>query len=175
MFLDVVYYPNKNIIIPEVFLESNPTFEENLCKTIKETDIIANSGDAQRIFEYLIQVRSLRNELELYGKYDGVMNILFSLKHKVNERCNKIEIFMSHIKYPNIINCDVVKDLMPVAPIIMFGNYNWVSTFECIFRYILYVKTKHLHLLKDVTKINFKPMCEDDNFDEMENNFLFNY
>jgi len=45
MFLEMKYYCDPHIIIPEVLLESDPNIEETLRQDLKRIDLIASSGD----------------------------------------------------------------------------------------------------------------------------------
>jgi len=88
---------------------------------------------------------------------------------------NDLDDFLLRTRYPNIINRDVVKDLLPITVSILDGDHEWESIFDCIFRYILCLKTDHLGL-HNKEKINFKPRVSScDVRSVMAKNYIFNY
>jgi len=177
MFLDHLYYQNKNIIIPEAFLESHPLFEENLQQDLKSIDELAKSNNREKIIEFAMKGSSMKSEMKIFSRYFPVIGDLFVHMNdsEEDERRTNINTFVQCFKLPNIINRDVMKDLMPVRPLIMNGDYHWVSIFFCIFDYILYTKTKHLCIFEG-NKMDFTPKSiHDKTPSEMKNDFIFNY
>jgi len=169
MFLDILHYSNKNIIVPEVLLESGPTLEKVLRKDLEKINTIASSGDAQEIIKYV--TTQTFSDTYNHDRYCDLTNALFRTgQHYV---CFDLETFMKHIELPNIINQDVIKDYFPLRSYILCGNFSWTSVLNCVFRYILYMKTKHLALFEECN-INFRPETSDVACD-MKDDFIFNY
>jgi len=174
IFLDILHYSHKNIIIPEALLESDPTIEKNLRNDLQKIDELANSGDSDQIIKFVVETVPMKNKLnDLLSRYSEMHSILFNYVGN-DKHIDELDTFMSHVGVSHIINRDVVKDLMPVKIDILSGEYFFHSIFICIFRYILYVKTKHLNLFEQ-TQINFTPKPTIYCSREMEHTFIFNY
>jgi len=172
IFLDIMYYRNKNIIIQEAFLESNSEFEEYLCRDLKKIDEIANSDDQKQIIEFVKKCDLMMSRSNISQTYMQTMNVLFHF-NCINTYCEDVESFLQCVKCPNIINHDAIKNFIPLNSYVMFGDHHWERILDCIFRYILYEKTKHLHIFEQV-ELNFRP-GSDSPIDEMKDNFIFNY
>jgi len=173
MFLEMKYYRNPHIIIPEAFLESDPTIEENLRRDLRNIDLIVESGDLNKIFKcmtnrwsFITTNKTIEHDCHKLSYAFQDFNFLSGCSRE------SVEFFLGQMNCPNIINCDVVRDLMPVNESIMNGDYSIRSVFDCIFRYILYTKTKHLGIFNK-TKLNFNPVAL--NQDMMSDDFIFNY
>jgi len=150
MFLDTKYCENNNIFIPEAFLEHSPEFEKKLCDNLKKIDEIAKSCDSEKIIAYVIHSQTPEDLHECLR-----FNDLFY--HPRCELYTNVESLMRHIKNPTIVNHDFIKDLIPVRAHILYGEYGTDDVFTCIFRYIMYIKTKHLCIYLDDIEINFRP------------------
>jgi len=173
IFLDFLYYRNKNLVIPEAFLESDPTFEECLCQDLKEINEIANLGDSDQIIKFVTEIGSLHTIFNVERRYGKIYKILFKF-HLSQTMVDDVESFMKNVRVPDVINCDILRDLMPAQTLIMYGDHQWGEIFDCIFRYILYVKTKHL-IIFDQAKLNFRPEKLVNHIDEMKNDHMFNF
>jgi len=181
IFLDMLYHQNKNIVIPEALLECSSFVEEHLREDLRKIDSIANSGDVKKINTYLTSKYNITYDTEICTRYDTIYSVLFcGMERDFYENAEYVyenaEDFMSDFKTPSVINYDVLKDLIPTRRFMMSGIYEWGSIFDCIFKYILYTKTKHLCLF-DQSKLCFKPLflswCL--YVDTMEDDFIFNY
>jgi len=168
MFLDILHYSNKNIIMPEVLLESHPSIEEKLREDLKEIDEIANSGNHDQIIKLMNTYCSLNTKFDVMSRYGVVIYLLFGY---AKENINDVGTFAS-IKFRHLVNQAVVKDLIPFNLDIMHGDHYWTSIFNYIFTYILYVKTKHLCLFEH-SVMDFKPSIRRSN--DMKNDYIFNY
>jgi len=173
MFLEILYHQQgTHIIIPEGLLECGPEIEENLIQDLEKISVIAGSGDSKEISKHITQFRPFDMIFRIQTRYDALFQTLFCSNTSI-AICGTFESFMSRMKHPNIINHDVLKDLIPVPSNIIHGAYEWDTIFNGIFRYILYLKTKHLQLVnKD--ELYFRPMCFR-HPDPMTNDFIFNY
>jgi len=147
IFLDVLYRRNKHIVIPEVLLELVPELEEKLCQDLQKIDSIANSGDSKRIIQYVTN-DSLHNILFL--RYIELQKTLFEVTRHSTDKFDDLNSFMQRINNPVFINRDVIGDLLPASSVIILGDYSWSSIFSCIFRYILYSKTKQLPFMNGI-------------------------
>jgi len=177
MFLDMLHFHNKNIIIPEAFLECGPTYEENLRHDLMVIDVIANSGDTQRIIDFVMTNYLMLNRFDIETRYGEITFVLCFNYTPVDEtfagsKREPIDFnaFMQNWKYPNVINQDVAKDLTHFDRHTTDYRYGYQSSFDCVFRYILYAKTKHLGIYKQ-NLIDFNP----DDSRGIAPNFLFNY
>jgi len=173
MFLNILYRRNKHIVIPEVFLEFVPELEKTLCRDLNKIKLIANSGDSKKIIKHITEKDLLINFLGASGRYNDVPKFLFHDIPLAADVCNDLNDFMQQIKYPEIINCDAIRELLPATPKIMIGDYDYYSVLSCIFRYILYTKTKDLHDLNGIV-LNFEPVSYFW-YDGQERRLVFNY
>jgi len=175
MFLEILYYRHKNIILPQAFLESELNFEEDLHQDLKKIDMIASSGDSKKIIKLVRNDDLLLKELKTPAKYSITTRLSPLLRGHRICLCHDLDTFMQYIETPQLINCDAVSDLIPIRSDIMRGDYYWQSVFSCVFRYILFVKVKHLNLFK--SEINFVPSREGgrEPLDEMKNDYIFDY
>jgi len=163
MFLDALHFQNKNIIIPEALLECGNDFEENLRQDLKEIGVIADSNNRENLVKYVTEPYLLTNIFYIFRRYSELVRILFGSRNCLSKDHKTLEDFMREVNFPTIINRDVVKDMMPVSSHIICGRYYWKRIFCCIFRYILYTKTKHLGLFEQTT-IDFRLGTTDQDF-----------
>jgi len=147
MFLYILHQTHKNIIIPEVLLELVPDFEENLRHDLKEIDSIANSGNSTKIIKYMTRDGCIVNKICAGARYEKLFDILFGLRNS-KCICNDLDSFMNCVTYSVIINGDIVRELIPVSPSILFGECNMGDALCSIFKYILYLKTKDMSCFK---------------------------
>jgi len=173
MLLDIKYGENSHIIIPEALLEHTPKFEEDLRQDLKKIDMIAESGDTKLIIEYVKSYYSIMKDNNIYIRYASLYRSLFY--DKKYEVCENLEKLMQHVKIPNIINRDFVKDLIPINQYVFNGKCNTIIVFDCIFRYILYTKTKHLNLFNEYIKSRFFSPYIGIGNGKNDNYFIFNY
>jgi len=171
IFLDVLYCSNKNIIIQEALLEFDPSIEENLRQDLKKIDEIANSGDSEKIIKIVTDYFFLGNIFNVIRRYCKISLALFEYDEKYI--CD-LDSFVKSMKFPYLVNHDVVKDLMPFNLRIMNGEYYWWSILGCIFRYILYIKTKHLKLF-DKNELYLVPCPRYHSPVSMDPGFIFEY
>jgi len=167
MFLNIKYGENSNIIIPEALLEHKPGFEENLRQNLKNIDMVAESGNSKQIIEYITDHYCL---MENRSEYLNMLGNFFDI---FDHDCANLESFMRHVKIPNIINRDFVRDLVPVNARILYGNYRVLDVFDYIFKYILYTKTKHLRLFSDDIVMSLS--LEHNGIGKIGKDFIFNY
>jgi len=138
MFLDIKYGANSNIFLPEAFLEYTPKFEEDLRQNLKNIDTIAESGDSKLIIEYMTEQYYLtKNRHEYYYMVDDLFDIPDN-----DYNCANLESFLSHVEIPNIINCDFVRDLIPVNVDILYGNYCVLDVFDPCISLVLLIDSK---------------------------------
>jgi len=153
MFLEIKYYKNKSLIIPEALLEYDSTYEENLRQDLKEIDKIASSGDKKWIRALVTHSRHMAEHFDVAEKY---RDMLCFLHESTNSILNEpMEEFKKRLSLSNIVNQDVSKDSL-LEQTKMIGDYEWYSVFNCIFRYILYVKTKHMKIFSKY-EVSFQP------------------
>jgi len=171
MFLEMRYYRNKHMFFPEVILESAPQIEEGLRQVLKKIDAITDA-EPKEIIKHIKKKYLIKFD-NIYAFNTALRNVLSGYKTlpRISEN---LEEFLSYIDFPSVVNHDVMKDLLPIDTNIMEGEYGRSSIFDCIFRYILYLKTKHLGLFNDIW-INFKPIALDYNKDEMDESYIFTY
>jgi len=177
MFIEMCYYLNKNLIIPEALLECGPTFESSLLQDLEEINTVANSGDTVKIIQCLRYSYVLSKRFKIRRRYDDLCRALYHFFGTHSHVCENVNDFLFHMNAPNIINCDIIKELVPIRLSIMFGDYDWQSVFDCIFRYILYIKTKHLGLI-ETNELNFMPCIGELSnlgINKMGHDFIFNY
>jgi len=155
MFLKIKYGVHSCIFIPEVLMESDPDIEKNLHQDLKEIDILANSNDSNEIIKCLKEEYFMREKFNYFAQYEHMINVLIGHRGSSFYSCKDLNDFLQHMSDPTIINHDSLKDLIPVKLDILTGDYCWNSVFDCIFRYILYTKTKHLPFLEK-TIVEFK-------------------
>jgi len=172
MFLDMRYYTKRNIIIPEAFLESDQGLEQKLRKCLKEINRIVDTNAKKNIHALVMCEDILKYRIKAGTIYDDLHRRLFYTGNIATNGYN----FESCFKNTNIINRDVVKDLAPSNWYITRGDYIGDSIFDCIFRYILYVKTKHLNIFNEA-EIYFLPnrVFYFDSDVGMKRDFIFNY
>jgi len=141
MMLDIKY-ENKNIIIPEVLLELVSGLEEQLRRDLGKINFIAGS-DPEKLIEYIKNNDLIIDEFAVSRGYAELRWVLLCSSCASNEICNDLSTFLAYVKHPLIINQDVIRDLIPVTPMIMFGcNYETRDILANIFRYMIYLKTK---------------------------------
>jgi len=151
MFLEIKYGSNSCIFIPEALLESDPETENTLREHLRKIDIIANSDDSFEIIRCLIEENFMTKKFDTEKKYDQLTDTLMEFRRGHGfDVCKNLNDFLECIQNPHVINCDVVKDLMPIKLEIMFGSYYWISILRNIFKYILYLKIKHLDLVSEI-------------------------
>jgi len=157
MMLDIKYGEYSNMFIPEALLEHESRFEEDLCQTLKKIDVIAESGDTDQIIKYIHNNAVLMKDFGIYCVCGNLYSSLFQSDFSVHVVCADLESFMKkHIKCPDIMNHDFVRELLPTnVYILLNGRQSIINAFDCIFRYILYIKTKHLCLFTEGTEIKF--------------------
>jgi len=177
----MLYHRHKNIVIPEVLLECGPSFEKNLRHDLEEIDSIANSGSVRKITEYVTLKYMLIDKFHsssgcVEKRYGEAFDILFqnAFDGRVH---NNLKDFLRGLKYPDVINRDVIKDLLPIGTNIMSGDRGIFSILDCIFRYILYAKTKHLLLFTQSQMKSAFDVCFFDShgIDKATPDIIFNY
>jgi len=171
MMLDIKYGKNSNMIMPEALLEHSLTFEEDLLEDLETIDAIAESGDSEKIIGYVNETKRLMKTQCTFNRYTELYGSLFRNFSNGCTGCADLKSFMQRVRIPNIINHDFVKDLLPTDDAVLSGNYVMIDVFDCIFRYILYIKTKHLCLFAEDHKIEF----ESSHVGEGLNKLIFNY
>jgi len=77
ILLDLLYYENKNIVIPEAVLECSSTYEDALREDLKGINAIANSGDLETITKCVIEKEFLTEQFKIRHRYRDQWNTLF--------------------------------------------------------------------------------------------------
>jgi len=93
MFIEMIYYSNKDLIIPDVLLECGPTYEDSLCQDLEEINEIANSGNTEKIIKHIRGTELLID----CSKYIELLITLFCFKEIDSFLCKNLNDFLLNI------------------------------------------------------------------------------
>jgi len=145
IFLDILYFSNENIVIPEALLESHPSIEENLRQDLRKIDEIADLEAVEQIIKFVTTSKSFMFRFKVACRYDKIFDALHGINEAYSDDLeilekngcvnpNDLETFIKHFNNSNILNRDVLRDLLPFRFDIMIGGYAWSVIIDCIFR-----------------------------------------